>query len=1141
MKATYREILVINGFKIASFLSKTLFLSLLVVMGFQSTPANAEPDLDIRGIDELIAPQCKQYSPLYGITAFESGRLLGMRFYGNFGKEKSDIPCQKQITARDTDCPLDWNSALIQQLFPSPDGLALSTNQIAPLSKLTANSFGKLLERIYRFENENASSEGVEDELVRILYEGTHGKALEELAKSHKLFARSLRPLTAEKKAISKECRKNMGNEEKLKELYQDIQVIDDKINQAATEYLKKNGINEFKKTAAWQELVPFANILVNAVQEARQKDSLYSPAEVLTAYVWRKWDRKKEPFLELMRGFSSCLAETHRAWVEKDEFGEEKSAWLQPYEEGKYGYWLSQFEGPDRPSKTQIQELISQPELSVHYGYMSKASKLLLPTLPGYGRAEHKSLGLNEKTTNPRRKYNLYSDCGEQSLRDAFNIFLYNREKEMLDPSILEDIAKTYSLNLYAPPPKNPLKERKRPKGLLSFYQRNQSLKNVGSEEVRDYWSKVVSNLPGVLYKQGGGQCDMTGGIPTILAAFEALLGDPEWSKLNSPAQKWDRVCQLFSRDGFQIDWKVKGAKASNEKQIEQDVGVTLSFLINRTHAFDWRFDRGHFAVASMSNSSDLSPWRIGIGKELVSNLKSSPHANVALPWYVDVKNFKDFTKNLKERQEISLAKKQLFNLPLQSNEMKLFAIKQVLKEFPHESDLAGPVLKWLSMIPPDDVSNVAFILIQAFNEKVPYLDEMIDQYLNRSPIEIQKEVLVKIASESLDLARILLSKSPQAISAKSGYLGKTLLHYAAKGGDLDLVKLVLVRAPELIFMKSKFRNPLHEAVLKGYLEIAQHLVEKNPQLTLENNEMEGTPLHFAVHSGQLKIVQWTYKMNRPALREWDEKGRTPSHIAAKYGLLDILRFFNKKNPDVLLDKDIKGNTLMHYAAEHGRLKIVEYLAEMVPETLNVKNANSNKPLDLAISHGHEEVVKFLVEKSPQLILERDKRGNTPFDYAVHREFWCLANFMAEKNPQVLSRDDRGRNCIDKKLLDVAIGGDLNKLKYLVEFGANLETAGDNGVTPLAIAAREGWLENVEFLVENGANIEAPNVRGFTPLDYAVAQGRLEVVKYLIQRGANLDRALELANRPNRRDSQAEIVSFITDYKERKASILSP
>lgn len=84
-----------------------------------------------------------------------------------------------------------------------------------------------------------------------------------------------------------------------------------------------------------------------------------------------------------------------------------------------------------------------------------------------------------------------------------------------------------------------------------------------------------------------------------------------------------------------------------------------------------------------------------------------------------------------------------------------------------------------------------------------------------------------------------------------------------------------------------------------------------------------------------------------------------------------------------------------------------------------------------------------------------------------------------------------------------------------LIQDGADVNAAIDNGITPLHIATGEGHLEVVRVLLEHGADPNVQQVRGGTPLHIAVQEGHLEIIKLLLEKGADPNIADKTGVRP--------------------------
>lgn len=81
---------------------------------------------------------------------------------------------------------------------------------------------------------------------------------------------------------------------------------------------------------------------------------------------------------------------------------------------------------------------------------------------------------------------------------------------------------------------------------------------------------------------------------------------------------------------------------------------------------------------------------------------------------------------------------------------------------------------------------------------------------------------------------------------------------------------------------------------------------------------------------------------------------------------------------------------------------------------------------------------------------------------------------------------------------------GSADLLELLVQEGADVNAANDNGLTPLHMAAYLGARDTADVLIARGADVNAKARDGITPLHTAAQMGRLGVVQLLIERQAD-------------------------------------
>ena len=103
--------------------------------------------------------------------------------------------------------------------------------------------------------------------------------------------------------------------------------------------------------------------------------------------------------------------------------------------------------------------------------------------------------------------------------------------------------------------------------------------------------------------------------------------------------------------------------------------------------------------------------------------------------------------------------------------------------------------------------------------------------------------------------------------------------------------------------------------------------------------------------------------------------------------------------------------------------------------------------------------------------------------------------------------------------LFDAVKSGDLSQLNAALQ-GAEVNAAGEGGVTPLMLAASLGQLDMVKALLAAGADVSVRDEREYTALMHGVYnpdldRGFPEVVQVLIAAGADIETKMFYAIRP--------------------------
>lgn len=92
----------------------------------------------------------------------------------------------------------------------------------------------------------------------------------------------------------------------------------------------------------------------------------------------------------------------------------------------------------------------------------------------------------------------------------------------------------------------------------------------------------------------------------------------------------------------------------------------------------------------------------------------------------------------------------------------------------------------------------------------------------------------------------------------------------------------------------------------------------------------------------------------------------------------------------------------------------------------------------------------------------------------------------------------------INRELMMAAASGQIWRVKYLVENGANVNWRDEEGYTPLTWAAQHGHAPVAEYLISRFAQVNPTDKAGYTPLMWAAQEGHVTVLETLLKKGAN-------------------------------------
>ena len=209
---------------------------------------------------------------------------------------------------------------------------------------------------------------------------------------------------------------------------------------------------------------------------------------------------------------------------------------------------------------------------------------------------------------------------------------------------------------------------------------------------------------------------------------------------------------------------------------------------------------------------------------------------------------------------------------------------------------------------------------------------------------------------------------------------------------------------------------------------------------------------------------------------------------------------------------------TPLYYAAQCGFQDLVEHLVANDPEQVNATGGHYLRPLVAALARGHFQTAKFLYDNGAQVNVGGD-RGATP----LHSAAFCgdfkmvqlLLKHKADVHARLEGQPGQGQTPLHfasegsyERSPNIAVSLS-NITRVLLEHSADVNARGNDGSTPLhlaAMAARYERVDVIRVLLKHGADVNARKNDESTPLHLAAnLQGTVEAIRVLLEHGADV------------------------------------
>jgi ankyrin repeat protein len=187
--------------------------------------------------------------------------------------------------------------------------------------------------------------------------------------------------------------------------------------------------------------------------------------------------------------------------------------------------------------------------------------------------------------------------------------------------------------------------------------------------------------------------------------------------------------------------------------------------------------------------------------------------------------------------------------------------------------------------------------------------------------------------------------------------------LNEAVRLNDIVLIKALIDSGTDVNGGDKLGATPLHDAVVRGYRDIAALLIEKGADVNAR--DVRGlTPMHATAWRGYRDIVVLLITKGAD-INARDQDGVTPLHTAALAARKETVAMLIEKGADVNA-KNESNLTPLHAAALAGDRGTVVLLIDNGAD-VNVRSKDGLTPLQMASQKNHLEVVELLRRSQPQ------------------------------------------------------------------------------------------------------------------------------------------------------------------------------
>ncbi|KAM0166911.1 hypothetical protein ACHAQE_001122 [Botrytis cinerea] len=355
--------------------------------------------------------------------------------------------------------------------------------------------------------------------------------------------------------------------------------------------------------------------------------------------------------------------------------------------------------------------------------------------------------------------------------------------------------------------------------------------------------------------------------------------------------------------------------------------------------------------------------------------------------------------------------------------------------------------------------------------------------------------------------------------LEKESGMYKQTALSFAAKNGNLEIVKLLLNSGARLEAQDTDGWTPLIWALRSEHPKVVKFLIgEEVRSVSSKDQYMEqlNPAMTLACNTGDEDLVEQLLVLGvNPNAKDVDS-GSTALIEASRGGLLRsetplllAVRYDNEVVTELLLAKGADANaesntdeTPLILATRNRNDDVTKLLLEKKADVDKANNSNET-PLSLAVIDRNVDIIKLLLNNGASVDQAWGKYEQTCLLQAIYVEDEELVLLLLESGARSEREQKYTRNALQEAIWWRAE----NIVDHLLSFGASAGLKDTQGRSAFQFAAQIGALSSLKKLFEerpkefNLLESTSHDKQDRDLIHHAFASGSMDMISYLIDR----------------------------------------